>query len=218
MVGFTCSDALSGVASCPGAAHFSSEGAGQTILATARTATDRAGNSTVVPVAPVSIDRTPPTIAFTGAATYGLSSTVSIDCTATDALSGIASTTCVPVSAPAYLFAIGTNVITATATDKAGNVKTATFTFTVTASIDELKRFICGLLMPGPRKPKGQNDLCHKLSDDLDDADDADSHHDNKRRDDSVKKFLRDASDGNSWISSSQMLVLKRLSQSITGG
>lgn len=218
VVGFTCSDALSGIASCPGAAHFTSEGVSQTILPAARTATDRAGNTTVVPVAPVSIDETPPTIAFSGATTYGLSSTVSIGCTATDALSGIASSTCVPVSAPAYLFAIGTNVITATATDKAGNVKIATFTFTVTATIDELKRFICGLLTPGPRKPKGQSDLCHKLSDDLDNADDADSHHDNKRRDDNVRKFLKDASDGNNWISSNQMLVLKRLSQSITDG
>jgi Tol biopolymer transport system component len=218
VVGFTCSDALSGIASCPGAVHFTTEGVNQTIPPAGRTATDRAGNTTVVPVAPVSIDETPPTITFSGATTYSIDGTVSITCTAADALSGIASSTCTPVSGPAYVFAIGANVITATATDKAGNVTSATYTFTVTATIDDLKRFICNLLGTGPGKPKHRNDLCRKLSDDLDGAHNAEGHGDTKKRDEDIRKFLKDASNhvGQS-IEPNQMTLITRLSESITG-
>jgi len=186
VVGFTCSDSLSGVASCPGAVHFTAEGANQTIPAAGRTAIDRAGNTTVVPVAPVSIDETPPTVTFSGATSYDVDGTVSITCVAADALSGIASTTCTPVSGPAYLFNIGTNVITATATDKAGNVTSATYSFTVTATIGGLERFTCSLLGTGTGKQKQLADLCRKLSDDLEDAKTAAASGDIKKRDENI--------------------------------
>ncbi len=218
VVGFTCSDALSGIASCPGAAHFTSEGAGQAILLAGRTATDRAGNTTIVPVAPILIDKTPPTIIFSGATSYAVNGTVSITCAATDALSGIASSTCTPVSGPAYLFNIGTNVITATATDNAGNVTSATFTFTVTATIGDLEGFVCSLLTPGPRKPKQLADLCRKLSDDLEDAQTAATRGDTKKRDEYIRKFLQDAANNvPKMITANQMIVLARIAASITG-
>ena len=218
VVGFTCSDSLSGVASCPGAVHFTAEGANQTIPAAGRTAIDRAGNTTVVPVAPVSIDETPPTVTFSGATSYDVDGTVSITCVAADALSGIASTTCTPVSGPAYLFNIGTNVITATATDKAGNVTSATYSFTVTATIGGLERFTCSLLGTGTGKQKQLADLCRKLSDDLEDAKTAAASGDIKKRDENIRKFLKDASNNvGKLITTSQMVVLTRIAQSITG-
>jgi len=197
---------------------ITAEGANQTIPAAGRTAIDRAGNTTVVPVAPVSIDETPPTVTFSGATSYDVDGTVSITCVAADALSGIASTTCTPVSGPAYLFNIGTNVITATATDKAGNVTSATYSFTVTATIGGLERFTCSLLGTGTGKQKQLADLCRKLSDDLEDAKTAAASGDIKKRDENIRKFLKDASNNvGKLITTSQMVVLPRIAQSITG-
>src|SRR5207237_2377251 len=59
-VSFTCSDALSGVASCPSSQTVSTEGANQNI---AGTATDLAGN-TAAGSTSVNVDKTPPVIAL----------------------------------------------------------------------------------------------------------------------------------------------------------
>lgn len=58
-VSFTCTDATSGVASCPTGRTFSSEGAGQSMTATA---TDEAGNTATVTVGDIDIDKTPPKV------------------------------------------------------------------------------------------------------------------------------------------------------------
>ncbi|MDQ3548616.1 MAG: hypothetical protein M3439_07325, partial [Chloroflexota bacterium] len=84
-------------------------------------------------------DATAPVVTFTGnQGTYGLLDTVTIDCAATDATSGIASDTCQNVSAPAYTFGPGEHVISASATDMAGNTGSAETRFVVTASHDGL--------------------------------------------------------------------------------
>ena len=118
---WTCSDALSGIATCPSDQTISSEGADQTLSGTA---TDLAGNSTTVNSSPVSIDLTAPTIS--GAATTSPNSngwynaSVTIHWTCSDALSGIA--TC---PSDQTISGEGANqTVSGTATDLAGNSTT----------------------------------------------------------------------------------------------
>ncbi|HEY4095426.1 MAG TPA: SdiA-regulated domain-containing protein [Baekduia sp.] len=88
---------------------------------------------TVVP------DTTAPVITFTGnAGTYASDAQVNIACAAVDEPhgSGIAMTDCADITGTGASFGVGTHDITVTATDNAGNVGTATVTFTVTAPVD----------------------------------------------------------------------------------
>ena len=118
---WTCSDALSGIATCPSDQTISGEGASQTLSGTA---TDLAGNSTTVNSSPVSIDLTAPTIS--GAATTApngngwYNASVTIHWTCSDALSGIA--TC---PSDQTISGEGANqTLSGTATDNAGNSTT----------------------------------------------------------------------------------------------
>lgn len=98
------------------------------------TACDVAGNC-ATGVVKVSLDATAPLVAYSGnAGAYTVDQTVAITCAATDALSGVAATTCADVSGPAYSFALGANTFSATATDVADNVGSATATFTVSVT------------------------------------------------------------------------------------
>jgi hypothetical protein len=77
-------------------------------------------------------DVAPPTVTYSGnLGTYTVDQSVDITCSATDAESGIASTTCHNIIGPAYQFNLGSNVYSATATDRAGNVGSGSTTFTV---------------------------------------------------------------------------------------
>ena len=86
-------------------------------------------------------DATKPTVTY-GAhpASYTIDQTVAMTCTAADPTpgSGIASTTCQDINAPASSFALGTNTVSATATDVAGNVGTGQTSFTVTVTPSSL--------------------------------------------------------------------------------
>jgi HYR domain-containing protein len=62
---------------------------------------------------------------------YTVDKTVSITCTATDALSGIDSTTCQDVTALAYSFPVGSTTVSATAVDRAGNTGNGSTTFAI---------------------------------------------------------------------------------------
>jgi uncharacterized protein YjiK len=82
-------------------------------------------------------DTTKPVVTWTGAAeTYVVGETVAVACSATDERrgSGLASDTCEDVTRPAADFGVGQHELTATATDHAGNVGTATVRFTVLAA------------------------------------------------------------------------------------
>jgi hypothetical protein len=80
------------------------------------------------------VDRTGPSITFTGSTIYDLDQTVLITCAAGDP-SGVASTSCPNVaSGPASSFPVGTTTRTATATDVLGNSSSASVTFTVSVS------------------------------------------------------------------------------------
>jgi hypothetical protein len=132
-VSFICSlsVALPGVSisSCSSPKTLTAEGASQVVTGTA---IDLAGNSAQAKVT-VNIDETQPIVTYTGGGTYTVDQTVKITCVATDALSGIASSTCGPnVTGPAYSFTLGAIYnYHATATDKAGNIGSNSTSFTV---------------------------------------------------------------------------------------
>ena len=108
------------------------------------------------------VDLTRPTIAFSGNnGSYTVDQTVAITCTATDALSRVdpAHTTCPGASGPAYVFALGMHTLSATATDRAGNVATASATFAVGVSEPDL----CVLARRFATKDGVAGSLCAKL-------------------------------------------------------
>ncbi len=129
---WTCTATTSPVASCPLDQVVTTEGTAVTVSGTAR---DQAGNTTTAQSSPaLKIDHTPPVISYSGnQGTYTFGQTVSIGCSATDAVSGIASVSnCDPINAQAFTFGYGiTFSQTATATDNAGNTATASTSFTV---------------------------------------------------------------------------------------
>jgi hypothetical protein len=102
-------------------------------------AKDKAGNTESSKTQVIRIDKTLPTVTYTGnAGTYTVDQTVAITCAAVDppnangtAASGLASTTCANVNAPAYSFPLGPNTLSASATDVAGNIGNGSATFTV---------------------------------------------------------------------------------------
>lgn len=156
-VSFTCGDALSGVASCPSPVTLG-EGAGQSASGTA---VDLAGNTASASVSGIDVDLTAPVVTFAGdAGTYSVDQSVAITCSATDALSGVAATTCHDVAGPAWSFAVGANSATASATDKAGNKGSATAAFTVTVDFGSLCSLV-GQLSTNTGVTQG---LCAKLA------------------------------------------------------
>jgi hypothetical protein len=98
------------------------------------TATDGAGNVGSDSVT-YTVDNTLPVVTITvpaQGAGYALGETVLANWTATDALSGIASAVgTVPSGSPIETGTLGTKTFTVTATDKAGNERTVTVTYSV---------------------------------------------------------------------------------------
>ena len=135
-VSFDCSDVLSGIDSCPSDATLTNEGAGQSVTGTA---TDVAGNESSEIVDGINIDKTSPTVEYSGnAGMYTIDQQIEITCTAADALSGLDSETCADVSGPASAFPLGTNTFSSTATDLAGNTGAGSTTFTVVVTLTSL--------------------------------------------------------------------------------
>ena len=129
-VHFVCSDPESGVAACPADQVVASDGANQAVTGMAL---DRAGN-TATSGATVNVDRAPPVLTFTSPANGATvpTSTALIAGTVSDASSGVAGVMCngVPaiVTGTAFNCTVtltpGTNPISATVADKAGNTTT----------------------------------------------------------------------------------------------
>lgn len=109
---------------------------GTTFTCTATTGAGVAASATTV----VKRDGTAPTVLLAGpSGQVGGSSSISITCVASDALSGIATVTgCAPFSGVALLLGAGPVTRTATATDRAGNTGSATLTFNITVSTADL--------------------------------------------------------------------------------
>ena len=88
-------------------------------------------------------DATPPVVTYSGnQGSYSITDTVSIHCSAADALSGLATTTCHDVSGPAWQFGAGTTTLSATATDRAGNVGSGSTAFDVIVTPASLETLI----------------------------------------------------------------------------
>ena len=143
-IAWTCADNQGGSGidgACPAASTIATDGAGRTATASVK---DRAGNQATATSPAVNVDKAKPTVTYSNhPATYSLDQRVQITCTPADqpGLSGLASSTCQNVDAPAFTFGVGTHTVSATATDKAGNVGSGSTSFTVSpaaASFDEL--------------------------------------------------------------------------------
>ena len=131
-VHFTCSDALSGIASCPDDEVLTSNGANDAV----GTATDKAGNTATATVSGITIDQEKPTITAVNVAggLYILGTTPGATCAANDSFAGLAS--CTVTVAGGKANGVGTFTYTATATDKAGNTSTATGSYRVIYRFD----------------------------------------------------------------------------------
>ncbi|HEX6559969.1 MAG TPA: DPP IV N-terminal domain-containing protein [Longimicrobiales bacterium] len=138
-VDFTVSDPESGIATQNGCSQtvISSDGA----ITVTCTATNGAGLQTVNAVS-VNRDATAPVIAFAGNLSYRVDQEIDITCSATDATSGLATSSCPNVAGgAAYTFA-ESSTRTATAVDSAGNATSQDVTFTVSATFDALSALV----------------------------------------------------------------------------
>ncbi len=139
IVHFACTDTLSGVA--PGTTTsdqtVSTEGSGQSATGSC---SDVAGNIASATFANIQIDKTPPVITFSGNVVYGILQTVDVTCIATDALSGVASTTCPGplASGPASGFSSGSHTVSASATDNVGNFANVSTSFSIVVTAADL--------------------------------------------------------------------------------
>jgi hypothetical protein len=131
-ISFTCTDSLSGVASCPGARTLD-QGVGQSVSGSAF---DAAGNDATTTLGPINVDETAPVVSVTGVvngAVYLLGSVPTAGCQTVDALSGVAT------SATVSLTGGPTGKITALCSggsDKAGNTAAAvSATYTVATKL-----------------------------------------------------------------------------------
>jgi hypothetical protein len=156
-VAWTTAGGVSGIASPACAAQtLATDDASATY---ACTATSGAGLSTTQSVT-VKRDATKPVLGFTGnAGTYLVDQTVAISCSASDAMSGIATSDCPIVSAAAYTFALGTNTLAASATDRAGNSAAATTSFVVRATAAS----VCSLTRAWVSQPGLPSAMCQML-------------------------------------------------------
>jgi len=106
------------------------------------TVRDVAGRTASTSLSHINVDMTAPVITFSGnAGTYTVDQTVNITCSASDALSGVESSTCADITGPAYSFGLGITTRSAGPTDRAGNVGSGSASFTVivtAASLDAL--------------------------------------------------------------------------------
>jgi hypothetical protein len=132
VVSFTATDAGgSGVDTCSADVTLGDEGAGQSASGECA---DKAGNSASAAKSNIDIDKTKPTVALVGGPANGSSYyfgsvPAAPTCTASDALSGLDGACAVA----GYGTSVGSHTVTATVKDKAGNVDTASFTYSVLA-------------------------------------------------------------------------------------
>jgi hypothetical protein len=116
---------------------LSTEGANQTITGKA---TDKAGNASIRLLSGINLDKTAPTITYTGnLGNFTPDQFINITCTPADNLSGVRVHTCQNITGDGYDFVEGNQRITphaysAQATDYADNVGNGSTSFTVTVT------------------------------------------------------------------------------------
>jgi len=101
---------------------------------------DKAGNIETKKSVSINLDQTGPEINYSvkDGAEFGVDQQVTVKCEALDPLSGIATSTCKDVSAPAYELGLGNHSFIAEAADKAGNESSKSIRITVFVSYDNL--------------------------------------------------------------------------------
>jgi hypothetical protein len=131
IVAFACADGLSGITSCPGSETLTGEGAA--VASFPGVAVDVADNASAPSnVVTVMIDKTPPEVSLNGGPAEGGmyyfgSVPLTPACEASDALSGLAANCTVA----GYSAAVGSHHVIASAVDRAGNLATASASYTV---------------------------------------------------------------------------------------
>ncbi len=128
-VEFECDDAVSGIASCQPDVTLAAQGANSATC----TAVDNAGNTGTTTVGGINVDIVAPVVTIGGVkdgATYIVGAVPAATASATDATSGLAGPA-TGVLTGGTANGVGAFTNAATATDKAGNVGTATATYTV---------------------------------------------------------------------------------------
>lgn len=124
-------------------------------------ATDQAGNSATGTTGDFKRDATDPVLAFAGnEGSYTVDQSVAITCSASDAMSEIASEDCPGASGDAYAFGVGTHTLDASATDNAGNSSALSTSFTVSVTNGSL----CTLVQRWVTQRGVQNSLCQQLN------------------------------------------------------
>lgn len=105
-------------------------------------------------------DATAPVIAFGGnASSYTVDQQVNITCSATDAMSGLASSSCPGASGDAYSLGVGSHTLNASATDNAGNRSAASTSYTVSVTSES----ICALVKSWVDKAGVAHAMCQQL-------------------------------------------------------
>jgi probable HAF family extracellular repeat protein len=104
-------------------------------IGTTFTCSATSGGGTTTQSVTIKRDATPPAVSFAAhPASFSADQTVVIPCTASDATSGLA-TTCTGVNVAGSLLPLGVNTRTTSATDRAGNTRSVSTTFTITATL-----------------------------------------------------------------------------------
>lgn len=156
-VSWTVEDGESAVTSTSGCDNSSvtTDTNGMTFTCTATSAGGTASASVTV-----KRDATAPVIAFSGnASPYTVDEQVNISCSASDAMSGLASSTCPGATGDAYALGVGSHTLNASATDNAGNTSSASTSYTVVVTSGS----ICALVRRWVNRAGVANSMCQQL-------------------------------------------------------
>jgi hypothetical protein len=160
---FECTD-VSGVGSCPDPVVVSADGENQSFEVTAA---DVFGNTSSLVVSGVNIDSVDPTVTVTAPLSVNPVGVVTVTCAASDALSGLDTSSCGTVSFPALDLDPGVNVFSFSATDRAGNTTTVSKTITLNVTAASITQLIQTYVGSGP----GANGIVNSLSTKLQNGD-----------------------------------------------
>lgn len=149
------------------------------------TCTASSGGGTSSASVTVKRDATSPILDFAGLqATYSVEETIAIFCNAFDPISGVASSTCTPLTGLAYTFPLETPLThSASAVDNAGNSSEQTVTFTVDVTYEGVAALVDLFVV----KASSERSLTRKL----DHADDAELAANLKAELRNVNQFIR---------------------------